>query len=86
MPCVVVLVTGRTATFGGPANAVLANVTALLSAFRPGQFGAAAIANLLLGTATPSGKLAQNWVRSAGQAGSGASPFQQARLVCARCI
>eukprot|EP01045_Picozoa_sp_COSAG04_P006376 COSAG04_NODE_312_length_17133_cov_31.976928_2_plen_596_part_00 len=56
-PIVLVLVTGRTATFGD--NSVLDNVTAVLSAFRPGQEGGVAIANLLTGKANPSGKLAQ---------------------------
>ena len=54
-PIVLVLVTGRTATFGD--NSVLDNVTAVLSAFRPGQEGGVAIANLLTGKANPSGKL-----------------------------
>jgi hypothetical protein len=78
-PTVLVLVTGRTATFGEN-NAVLANVTAIFSAFRPGQMGGVAISNLITGVATPSGKLAQNWVRDVGMTGSGASPWLQWRV------
>jgi beta-glucosidase len=79
-PVVLVLVTGRTATFGGPDNLVLANVSAILAAFRPGQMGGVGISNLIIGKANPSGKLGQNWVRSAGQARSGASPWLQWRV------
>jgi hypothetical protein len=44
------------------------------------QMGGVAIANLLSGDANPSGKLCQSWVRSAGQAMSGAAPFLQWRV------
>eukprot|EP00038_Savillea_parva_P026203 m.52221 g.52221 ORF g.52221 m.52221 type:complete len:819 (+) comp7359_c0_seq1:68-2524(+) len=79
VPCIVIHIGGRTPTFG-PGNAVLDHVDALIAAFRPGQMGGVALANILTGKTSPSGKLAQNWVRSAGEASSGASPWLQWRV------
>ena len=78
-PIVLVLVTGRTASFGEN-NSVLSKTSAILSTFRPGQMGGNAIANILTGRANPSGKLAQNWLRNSGQSMSGASPWLQWRV------
>ena len=71
---VVVLVHGNQLTFGAQ-NSVLNHVDALLSAGRPGQLGGLGIADLLVGTVSPSGRLAANWPRATYQVGTGASPF-----------
>ena len=75
---VLVLVHGNQLTFGaigGVQNAVLAHVDALLSAGRPGQLGGLGIADLLVGTVSPSGRLAANWPQATFQVGTGATPF-----------
>ena len=62
-------------------NALLAEIDALLVAWRPGTQGGPAITNLLFGDANPSGRLAQSWLRSAGQAGSGGSNDRHKLLI-----
>lgn len=62
-PVILVLISGR------PVDLTWASthVPSILQAWFPGQEGGAAIANLLLGGANPSGKLPVTWPRSSGQ-------------------
>ena len=76
-PLIIVLINGRTATFGSPSNALLYGVSALLVGWRPGQEGGAALNNVLFGAVNPSGKLPNSWVRAASHVGSTASPWLQ---------
>jgi len=73
-PVVLVLVHGRSATFG-PGNALFHRTAAALAAWRPGEEGGSAIFNLLSGVANPSGKLTQAWPRSAGGIGGPGAPY-----------
>ena len=82
VPVVAVLVHGRPLGFGPATQGselpdALANVDALLAAWRPGEEGGTAIVNLLVGDATPSGKLAQAWQRHAGYVHTPTSPWFQ---------
>ena len=86
VPLVVVGVHGRPFTLGagptsrfGSNNGLLAQVPALLAAFRPGEDGGGAILDVLTGAANPSGKLTANWVRHVGALRGPASPYFQAR-------
>jgi len=76
----VVLVHGRPQTFGPGSDlphGLLSRVDSLFAAWRPGlQFGNA-MAKLLMGSISPSGKLAHSWPRSAGHIHSGAAPWLQ---------
>eukprot|EP00966_Prymnesium_polylepis_P263046 6075629-Prymnesium_polylepis.1 len=62
-----VLLSGRPVTFGGVSgDALLANVSGLLSSYPPGQEGGEALARVLAGDAPPGGKLSFSWPRRPG--------------------
>lgn len=70
---IVVLITGRTATFGGltynpyERNAMFYETPAIFAAWRPGEEAGNALWNLVNGTVNPSGRSAHTWPRSVGQ-------------------
>jgi len=79
-----VLVHGRPMTFGGAAgdehllgSAKHPGLPALLAAWRPGEEGGTAIADLILGVVSPSAKLSQAWVRGPGAVDSPSNPWYQ---------
>ena len=79
IPLAVVLIHGRTVTFGADeGNAVLEEVDLLYSAWRCGEMGGLALRDVIMGDAENSGRLAQNWPRAVGHVNSGSSPWLQA--------
>ena len=73
-PLIVVLINGRAASFG-PSNALLSRFGAVLEAWRPGEEGAQAIADIISGAVVPSGKLTSQWAQNVGQMNGGAQPW-----------
>ena len=66
-PLILVLIGGRPTTFGGArGDMLLANTSSLLFSFPTGQEGAEAISRILVGEASPGGRLAHAWPRHAG--------------------
>ena len=68
---IIVLIHGRTVTFGaGPGdgyNQAFTDAAAVLAAWHPGEEGGAALWNILSGAVNPSGRTAHTWPRSVGQ-------------------
>jgi beta-glucosidase len=62
-PVVLVLVSGRPIEL----HAIEARMAAILAVWQPGTRGAAAVADILLGHRSPSGRLAVTWPRTTGQ-------------------
>lgn len=72
---VVVVINGRSATFGPSSQKILARLDALFVAWRPGEEGGTAVFNLVSGIANPSGKLTQAWPRSVGAVSGPGQPY-----------
>jgi len=73
---IVVLINGRPDTFGtSTQNALLKGIHALVVTWRPGEEGGTALANILFGGVSPSGKLISSWPFSVGQVGGPAQPY-----------
>jgi beta-glucosidase len=72
-PVALVLIHGRPVTL--ERFALLPRLSAVLAAWRPGCEGGGALWDLLTGRESPSGRLAQSWVRRVGQVKSQASPW-----------
>ena len=75
-PVVAVLIHGRPMTF--VKHNLLSRLGAVVAAWRPGCEGGNAIWDMLSGRVSPSGRLAQSWVRRVGQVKSQASPWYSA--------
>jgi len=73
-PVIVVLVNGRPQTFGFN-NTLLDKIDTLLVAWRPGEEGGTAVADVIFGYVNPNARLVSTWPRSVGQIGGPSQPY-----------
>lgn len=81
---VLVHIGGRPMTFGANNSASASSIPAILTAMRPGEEGGEAIAAVLFGEVSPSGRLTNTWVRDASYIGTAVQPYWQYRQIQTR--
>ena len=80
---VLVHIGGRPMTFPNNGESAKA-IPAILTAMRPGEEGGEAVASILTGETSPSGRLTNTWVRDVGQVGTAVQPYWQFKQIATK--